>query len=294
MMARPDEGAHGRRTPTGLKRLLLRLFRVEEQPEPPPGSPESLRTFRASPRFFRYSVLKWALGQGGAILGLIVSAFGFGFVNPETWTTDVEPFDRFRIVNPVTWTTDIEPLDRFLWFTQVFAPLLIILFLVQLVASFVVLRLGYEMRWYMVSDRALRIRYGIYSLREQTLTVVNIQNMAVKRGPLQRLFGIADLEIRTASGGGSDDDDEDSLSRGLLQGLDNAEEVRNLLLASLRQSRDAGLGDPDDRSTAPAVPASSPGAAAPAGEDGGSVLAAARELLAESRALRRAVAGSGS
>ena len=292
MTARPDEGAHGRRTPTGLKRLLLRLFRVEEQPEPPPGSPESLRTFRASPGFFRYSVLKWALGQGGAILGLIVSAFGFGFVNPETWTTDVEPFDRFRIVNP--WTTDIEPLDRFLWFTQVFAPLLIVLFLVQLVASFVVLRLGYEMRWYMVSDRALRIRYGIYSLREQTLTVVNIQNMAVKRGPLQRLFGIADLEIRTASGGGSDDDDEDSLSRGLLQGLDNAEEVRNLLLASLRQSRDAGLGDPDDRSTVPAVPASSPRAAAPAGGDGGSVLAAARELLAESRALRRTVAGSGS
>ncbi|MCY4560542.1 MAG: hypothetical protein OXF79_30085, partial [Chloroflexi bacterium] len=125
MTARPDEGAHGRRTPSGLKRLLLRLFRVEEQPEPPPGSPESLRTFRASPRFFRYSLLKWALGQGGAILGLIVSAFGFGFVNP--------------------WTTDIEPLDRFLWFTQVFAPLLIILFPVQLVASFVVLRLGYEM-----------------------------------------------------------------------------------------------------------------------------------------------------
>lgn len=294
MTARPDEGAHGRRTPTGLKRLLLRLFRVEEQPEPPPGSPESLRTFRASPRFFRYSVLKWALGQGGAILGLIVSAFGFGFVNPETWTTDVEPFDRFRIVNPVTWTTDIEPLDRFLWFTQVFAPLLIILFLVQLVASFVVLRLGYEMRWYMVSDRALRIRYGIYSLREQTLTVVNIQNMAVKRGPLQRLFGIADLEIRTASGGGSDDDDEDSLSRGLLQGLDNAEEVRDLLLAALRRSRDAGLGDPDDRSAVSAVPASSPRAAAPAGEDGGSVLAAARDLLAESRALRRTVAGSGS
>ena len=292
MTARPDGGAHGRRMPTGLKRLLLRLFRVEEQPEPPPGSPESLRTFRASPRFFRYSVLKWALGQGGAILGLIVSAFGFGFVNPETWTTDVEAFDRFRIVNP--WTTDIEPLDRFLWFTQVFAPLLIILFLVQLVASFVVLRLGYEMRWYMVSDRALRIRYGIYSLREQTLTVVNIQNMAVKRGPLQRLFGIADLEIRTASGGGSDDDDEDSLSRGLLQGLDNAEEVRDLLLAALRRSRDAGLGDPDDRSTAPAVPASSPRAAAPAGGDGGSVLAAARELLAESRALRRTVAGSGS
>ena len=145
----------------------------------------------------------------------------------------------------------------------------------------------------MVSDRALRIRYGIYSLREQTMTVANIQNMSVKRGPLQRLFRIADLEIRTASGGGPDDDDE-ALSRGLLQGLDNADEVRDLLLASLRQSRDAGLGDPDDRSAVPALPAGSREAAAPAGADDGSVLAAARELLVEARSLRRTVAGSGS
>ena len=124
------------------------------------------------------------------------------------------------------------------------------------------------------------------------MTVVNIQNMAVKRGPLQRLFGIADLEIRTASGGGSDDDDEDSLNRGLLQGLDNAEEVRNLLLASLRQSRDAGLGDPDDRPAGPAVPAVSAEVRAPGGAEGASVLAAASDLLAECRALRRTVAGT--
>ena len=164
--------------------------------------------------------------------------------------------------------------------------------MVQFLTSFSVLRLGYEMRWYMVSDRALRIRYGIYSVREQTMTVVNIQNMAVKRGPLQRLFGIADLEIRTASGGGSDDDDEDSLNRGLLQGLDNAEEVRNLLLASLRQSRDAGLGDPDDRPAVLAAPAVSAEVRAPGGAEGASVLAAAADLLAECRALRRTVAGT--
>ncbi|MCY4029349.1 MAG: PH domain-containing protein, partial [Acidobacteria bacterium] len=154
-----------------------------------------------------------------------------------------------------------------------------------------VLRLGYEMRWYMVSDRALRIRYGVYSVREQTMTVVNIQNMAVKRGPLQRLFGIADLEIRTASGAASDDDDE-SLSRGLLQGLDNAEELRNLLLASLRQSRDAGLGDPDDQPAVPALPAALTDDRAAAASEAASVLAAAGDLLAECRALRRTVAGS--
>lgn len=275
-----SEGAPSGRMPPGLKRLLLRLFRVDERPAPPPGSPESLRAFRASPRFFRYSLLKWGLGQAGALIGLVASTAGFEFVEFGAWRAA----------------------DGYLGpFVSALGPLLFVLFLVQLVGSLAVLRLGYEMRWYMVSDRALRIRYGVYSVREQTMTVVNIQNMAVKRGPLQRLFGIADLEIRTASGAGSDDDDE-SLSRGLLQGLDNAEELRNLLLASLRQSRDAGLGDPDDEAGEtvvdgePVVEAAATGgrdgpASAPSfrGAGDASVLAAARQLLAECRELRAAV-----
>ena len=219
-----------------------------------------------------------------------------GFLPIAFWA----PREGFEFLEFGPWTD----------FMRALGPLLFVLFFVQLVASLAVLRLGYEMRWYLVSDRALRIRHGIFSLREQTVTVVNIQNMAVKRGPLQRLFGIADLEIRTASGGGSDDD-EDSLSRGLLEGLDNAEVVRDLLLASLRRSRDAGLGDPDDAAAAPepgyapAVdaapsadgPAPAGDGAPPAGEDGppaGTVddpaLVAARDLLAECRALRRTVA----
>ena len=270
-----SEGAPSGRMPPGLKRLLLRLFRVDERPEPPPGSPESLRTFRASPRFFRYSLLKWGLGQAGALFSLVVSTLGF--LPFAFWVSD----EGFEFLDIGPWTD----------FTRALGPLLFVLFFVQLVGSLAVLRLGYEMRWYMVSDRALRIRYGVYSVREQTMTVVNIQNMAVKRGPLQRLFGIADLEIRTASGGDSDDD-EDSLSLGLLQGLDNAEELRNLLLASLRQSRDAGLGDPDDQPALPALPAPLTDDRAAAASEAASVLAAAGDLLAECRALRRTVAGS--
>lgn len=265
------EGPSGGWMPARLKRLLLRLFKVDERPEPPPGSPESLRVFRASPRFFGYSLFKWGVGQTLALLGLVGSAIGLRF----------DEFIAEHAAGAALWFGFLAPLT----------PFLIVPFVLQLVTSFFVLRLGYEMRWYMLNDRALRIRYGIYSVREQTMTILNVQNMAVKRGPLQRLFGIADLEIRTASGAG-DDDDEESLSRGLLQGLDNAEELRNVLLASLQQSRDAGLGDPDDRLAAAALPAALPETGAPSGAEDGSVLAAARELLAESRALRRTVTRS--
>ena len=212
-----------------------------------------------------------SIGQVFALVGFVGSAIGLGFVE----------FFEDHAAGAALWFR----------FTETLAPLLIVLFVVQFVTSFSVLRLPPPPRWYMVSDRALRIRYGIYSVREQTMTVVNIQNMAVKRGPLQRLFGIADLEIRTASGGGSDDDDEDSLNRGLLQGLDNADELRNLLLASLRQSRDAGLGDPDDQPAVPAVSTASTEAHPPPGVEEASVLAAATDLLAECQALRRTVAG---
>ncbi len=228
-----------------------------------------MRVFRAAPGFFHYSVLKWGVGQAGALLGVVASTFGFEFIEFGPWSE----------------------------VTRLAAPFLIGLFAVQLIASFAVLRLGYEMRWYIVSDRALRIRYGVYTVREQTMTVVNLQNMVVKRGPLQRLFGIADLEVHTASGGSADDDD-DELSRGVLRGLDDADEVRDLLLLSLRRNRDAGLGDPDDP-VAGSVPSSSSefvtdgaplGPAAPAIGDG-PVLHAALEILSAARALRRTVSG---
>ncbi len=263
--------------PSRFRALLLGLFRIDQRPEPPPGAPESLRVFRASPRYFGYSLLGWAAGQIGALFGLLFSTIGFGFVSAFSFV-DIDAIDIDAI--------DFGPWTRF---AEAAWPLLIVLYLAQLVLSFVVLRLGWEMRWYMVSDRALRIRHGIFSLREQTVTVLNIQNMQVKRGPVQRLFGIADLEIRTASGGGSDDD-EDSLNRALLQGLDDADEVRDLLLAALRNSRDAGLGDPDDEA-APALPP--PSRSGP--DDGpGGTLEAARELLAACRALRVSVSGPSS
>jgi hypothetical protein len=66
------------------------------------------------------------------------------------------------------------------------------------------------------------------------------------------------------------------MHEGYLRGVDNAEEIRDLILGHLRRLRDTGIGDPDDRHLRPSVPQ----------ED---ALAAAREALEAARELRRAV-----
>ena len=48
---------------------------------------------------------------------------------------------------------------------------------------------------------ALADIYNPYVL-ETTITFENIQNVTVQQGPLQRLFGIADVRVDTAGGGG--------------------------------------------------------------------------------------------
>jgi uncharacterized membrane protein YdbT with pleckstrin-like domain len=120
------------------------------------------------------------------------------------------------------------------------------------------------------------------------MTYANIQNLSLKQGPVQRLFGIADLQVRTAGGGGESAEegkkgqpDADNMHLGYFRGVDNAEEIRDLIQDRMRRLRDSGLGDPDE-------PVAEAPVAAPPGDSSG-MLAAAREMLAEARALRRAM-----
>ena len=187
------------------------------------------------------------------------------------------------------FSLDLGGLDRF-DFLGGLEMIAIPIVVFQAVVTLALLRLRWELRWYLVSDQALRIRHGIYSIREQTMTVANIQNMAIKQGPIQRLFGIADLEVRTAGGGKTEQNQTRSGDPhlGSLTGIDNAREVRDLILASLSRHRDAGLGDPDESSHSPAViPASSPQPTS------AGAVAAASELLEQVQGLRSQVASLG-
>jgi membrane protein YdbS with pleckstrin-like domain len=154
--------------------------------------------------------------------------------------------------------------------------------------TFLVARLEYELRWYLVTDRSLRIRSGIWTVEELTMTFANIQELTIRQGPLQRMLGIADLKVRSAGGGAAQQEGKTLREThvGYFHGVDNAPALRDLILAQLRRYRDSGLGDPDEPAavapTGAVDPAADPSAAA----------TAARELLAEVRTLRRTLGGS--
>ena len=74
----------------------------------------------------------------------------------------------------------------------------VILYLIQIPITYAMARLDYELRWYIVTDRSLRIRAGLWSLQESTMSFANLQQVEVRQGPLQRLLGIADVRVQSA------------------------------------------------------------------------------------------------
>lgn len=213
-----------------LKPRLLGALRVPAEPHDPFGGEGTLLVFRAAPSFYHYRLIGWGIRQAltifGAIVGLGALHGGLHASRAPAWL--------------VTGATIVE-----------LAGLAVIA--LQLVLSFVVLRLDFEMRWYKVTDRSLRIREGVWLVRELTMTFANVQNVSIEQGPLQRLFGIADVRVQSAGGGGSLPGGQEGGHHGALdlhaavfRGVDNAETIRDLIRERLRRLKDAGLGDRED------------------------------------------------
>jgi len=164
-----------------------------------------------------------------------------------------------------------------------------VIYLAQIPFTYALRRLDYELRWYIVTDRSLRIRTGLVKLQESTMSFANLQQVEVKQDPLQRLLGLADVHVQSAGGGSGHQghgkgEMQDSLHTGIFHSVDNAAEIRDLILERLRQFRQAGLGDPDDhRDHAAGITAQPIPETTPPNTD---ALAAAQEVLVEARALR--------
>jgi uncharacterized membrane protein YdbT with pleckstrin-like domain len=167
-----------------------------------------------------------------------------------------------------------------LWGVKIFS---FTLYLLQIPLTYAVRRLDYELRWYMVTDRSLRLRSGVWKVAESTMSFANLQQVEVSEGPLQRLLGLADVKVQSAGGGEKrHKPGEDDMHTGYFHSVTNAHEIRDLILERLRRYRDSGLGDPDEKSSPHRAAASVvPAAANP--------VDAARALLAEAKALRVAL-----
>jgi len=228
-----------------IRQLVLKVSRLPAEPHAPEGAAGSVQVFRAGRNFLRWSRIVWFLSHFGVMLGTLLL-----LVALEPVTLRMPAWIRVSV--RAGETLGLAAL--------VFA----------MVYTWCQIRLNYELRWYIVTDRSLRIRSGIFNVQELTMTFANIQEVRVSSNPLQLLLGLADVEVRTAGGRAS----PHGVSRshlGRFEGVDNAEAIRDLLVERLRIYRDSGLGDAVETE----APAQSGGA-----------LDAARELLAEARAVR--------
>jgi hypothetical protein len=176
-------------------------------------------------------------------------------------------------------------------FLQLLQALGVAGFCLQLPLTLIPIIPDWELRWYIVTDRSLRIREGVWKVSEMTMTFANVQEVSIHQGPLERLFDVADVRVRSAGGGaGSSSHDREREEKsghiGYFRGVDGAPAIRDLILERLKKQRDAGIGD-GDALYQPATP-SGPVPASP------ETLEAARELLAEARALRRTLTLAGS
>jgi membrane protein YdbS with pleckstrin-like domain len=233
-----------------------RLLRIPPQPDSPPGDESTARVFLASPQYFRYRLALWSLRNG---IGMF-----FAFVSI---------------------TAAVAAAAHRAWpILVVVGPLIAFVALVRLAFSLAILRLDYEKRWYVVTERSLRIREGIVHVREMTVTFANIQNISVSQGPLQRAFGIADLKVETAGGGGAvrtrQEHTGPNLHTAWFRGIDNAAEIRSLMQERLRRLKDSGLGDTEELLRTPVPTDGSP---MPPG-----LVDALRQVCLEAAALRRA------
>ena len=230
---------------------VLRFLRVPHEPSAPAGDAD-VTVFRAAPNYFYYRIVRWVATNTGALIGLLV---GLAFLA--------------RV------PTSLRSISTIFWVIEAFA---LATFVLQAAIRLILLRIDIHQRWYLVSDRSLRIREGLITMKEKTMTFANIQNVRIEQGPLQRLLGIADVQVRTAGGGSkSSKEDESAGSKdmhiGYFRGVANAPEIRDAVLERLRKHADSGLGDPDDASE----------------QHPDSLMDAARALAVEAGALRLAV-----
>jgi membrane protein YdbS with pleckstrin-like domain len=227
----------------GVWGVLVGLFRVPaEPPSLPAGAGQRHEAFQPSDGYLRY--LKFQFWIVLLLVDVVLTA---------AWLAG-------------TWA--LLDAGHGAW-ALLLAPVALAIIVVPDVVAYIAIHLRYDTMWYVLTDRSLRIRRGLWIIHEVTITFENVQNVTVEQGPLERWFGIASVMVDTAGGGGGMGTHEQTAltHRGVIEGVANAPEIRALILARARASGSAGLGD--ERSPATEASRGRGGHGVPGALDGG-------------------------
>lgn len=214
-----------------LRKPLFKFLRAPAGPPPlPPGSPASVEAFQPARGYLLHQLTVWGSGFAFALIGEFL-----------LWRLDGTSFHIFG--RDITLPTEV--------FVGLPIGLAIVLTIAAAIGKYYLIRLDYDLRYYIVTDRNVRIRQGEINITEATYTFANVQNLSIRQGPVERLFGVSKLIVETAGGANAADEKDSSFfegpgHRGVLAGISNPVELRDQIQARLRRYRDAGLGDPDD------------------------------------------------
>src|ERR1041385_2163546 len=159
-----------------LHEKILHVMKVPAEPQPPDGSAGSARVFRSGRNYYRWRMTLWFLAHFGVFILLAVVFLAL------TRPISAGP-PRARLV------------------AETLRALLGTGFLVSAFFTLLQQRMNYELRWYVVTDRCLRVRSGILNVHELTTTFANVQEIRLLSDPLQKLLGLADVEVHSAGGG---------------------------------------------------------------------------------------------
>ncbi len=224
-----------------LESKVHEILRVPPHPQLPAGSPDSVEVFQSGRNYYTLCLLAW-LGHNL----LLLMFFAFLYMVGSKLSPRLPEWAR------QLWQT-----------AQLLAGFF---FLAHAVFTFYAQRLDYTLRWYIITDRSLRIRTGVFYIDELTMTFSNIQDIRVTAGPLQNFLKLADVEVHSAGGGSGGGGGH----IGRFENVSNANEIRELLVERLRAYRDSGLGESTHE----------------AGKRPGQAVEAARLALKEAQALR--------
>ena len=198
----------------GVWRVLADGFRVPRTPPGLPADPGTVRAFHPSRAFLSYLKLYFWIALVAVDLALIA-----------------------------LWVVVLVALGA--GWAAALAPAFVILIVAPDVVAYVAIHLRYDTTWYVMSDRSLRVRRGVWVIREHTVTFENVQDVRVGRGPVEQLFGIARIVVETAgsAGGGGEEGEEAVENKAVMEGIDDPEAILALVMERVRASRSSGLGD---------------------------------------------------